>query len=264
MSPIGSAATRDTSERRQRITAMLQELGSVQVLSLADQFAVSAQTIRKDLQYLEGRGVATRSYGGAISALVVGAPSEPPIETKRTLRASEKDAIGRRAAALVVPGDSIILDSGTTTAHIARYLPDSEDITVVTNDAGVLAELVAKKNIQVVMLGGALRRKNLAFYGGQTLAAMSELSVDKLFLGVDGLHLEHGVTTHFESEAQLNRLMVRSATQVVAVTDSSKFGRKCLHRIAGLEELHTLVTDADAPPAVVEAMRGCGVELILA
>jgi DeoR family transcriptional regulator of aga operon len=262
MSAMG-AATRDTSERRRRISAMLGEHGSVQVLALVEEFGVSAQTIRKDLQYLEARGVATRSYGGAISAQVVGGPQEAPVEAKRALRAPEKEAIGRRAAALVAPGDSIILDSGTTTALIARHLPDSEDITVVTNDAGVLAELVAKKHIQVVMLGGALRRKNVAFYGGQTLSAMSELSVDKLFLGVDGFDLEHGITTHFEAEAQLNRLMVKSATQVIAVTDSSKFGRKCLHRITGVDELDVLVTDAQAPPALQEALRGLGVEVIV-
>jgi DeoR family transcriptional regulator of aga operon len=264
MKVTAGAATRDTSERRRRITAMLGEHGSVQVLALVDQFGVSAQTIRKDLQYLEARGVATRSYGGAISAQVVGAPQEAPVETKRALNASEKEAIGRRAAALVAPGESIILDSGTTTAFIARHLPDSEEITVVTNDAGVLAELVAKRRIQVVMLGGALRRTNLAFYGGQTLAAMSELSVDKLFLGVDGCDLEHGVTTHFESEAQLNRLMVKSATQVIAVTDSSKFGRKCLHRIVSVDELDVLVTDADAPDAVRDGLTDAGVELIVA
>jgi DeoR family transcriptional regulator of aga operon len=264
MKETAGATTRDTSERRRRITALLAEHGSVQVLPLADQFGVSAQTIRKDLQYLEARGVATRSYGGAISAQVVGVPQEAPVETKRALHASEKEAIGRRAAALVAPGDSIILDSGTTTALIARHLTDSEDITVVTNDAGVLAELVAKKHIQVVMLGGALRRKNLAFYGGQTLAAMSELSVDKLFLGVDGFDLEHGVTTHFEAEAQLNRLMVKSATQVIAVTDSSKFGHKCLHRIAGVDELDVLLTDAQAPASLRKAVQDLGVDLIVA
>ncbi len=255
---------RDTSDRRQRITVMLQEQGSVQVLSLSGMFDVSTQTIRKDLSYLETRGVATRCYGGAISSQVVGAATEPPVEAKRSLRADEKEAIGRRAAALVAPGDSIILDSGTTTAYIARYLPDSEDITVVTNDAGVLSELIAKKNIQIVMLGGALRRKNMAFYGAQTEAAMNELLVDKLFLGVDGFHLENGITTHYESEALLNRLMVKMATQVIAVTDSSKFGRMCLHRIIGIDELDMLITDRHAPDEVVEGAHRVAVEVIIA
>jgi len=255
----GTVVTRDTSDRRQRITGMLQEQGSVQVLPLSQQFRVSSQTIRKDLQYLEGRGVATRCYGGAILSQIVGPASEPPFEIKRTLRADEKDSIGRFAASLVKPGDSIVLDSGTTTAYIARHLADDEDITVVTNDAGVLAELMGKKHIQIVMLGGSLRRKNMAFYGAQTEAAMDELLVDKLFLGVDGFELENGITTHFEPEAMLNRRMVKRARQVIAVTDGSKFGRTCMHRIVDVRDLTMLITDASAPAAIVDGTRAMGV-----
>jgi DeoR family transcriptional regulator of aga operon len=259
-----SIATRDTSDRRQKMMVMLQERGSVQVLGLSDLFRVSAQTIRKDLQYLERRGVATRCYGGAIYAQVLGSAAEPAVEAKRSLHAGEKEAIGRRAAAMVVPGDSIILDSGTTTAYVARHLPDSEDITVVTNDAGVLTELMAKKRIQIVMLGGALRRKNMAFYGAQTVAAMEGLLVNKLFLGVDGIDMEGGVTTHFENEAMLNRLMVKKATEVIAVTDSSKFGRKCLHRIIGVEDLDVLITDQGAPDEVIDGARCHDIEIVFA
>lgn len=254
-----AALTRDTSDRRRRITAMLHDQGSVQVLPLSRQFSVSSQTIRKDLHYLEERGVATRCYGGAILAQIVAPSSEPAVETKRTLRAGEKESIGRFAAGLVKPGESIVLDSGTTTAYIARHLPDDEDITVVTNDSGVLAELMGKKHVQIVMLGGSLRRKNMAFYGAQTEAAMDELLVDKLFLGVDGFELENGITTHYEAEALLNRRMVKRARQVIAVTDGSKFGRTCMHRIIDVRDLAMLVTDASAPEAEVEAIRALGV-----
>jgi DeoR family transcriptional regulator, aga operon transcriptional repressor len=255
---------RDTSDRRQKIVAMIQDRGSVQVLSLADQFAVSTQTIRKDLFYLEGRGVATRCYGGAISSQAVGVVAEAAVETKRTLRASEKERIGRAAAALVKPGESIILDSGTTTAQIARFLPDLEDIVVVTNDAAVLAELMTKVNIQIVVLGGALRRKNMAFYGAQTEAALDGLSVDKLFLGVDGLDLSKGITTHYESEAILNRKMAHVASKVIAVTDSSKVGRMCLHRIIGVDEVDVLITDANVPEDFVAASEGLGCRVVVA
>jgi DeoR family transcriptional regulator, aga operon transcriptional repressor len=257
----GVAVTRDTSNRRERITAMLHERGSVQVLPLSDQFGVSSQTIRKDLQYLEERGVATRCYGGAILAQILGPVTEPAVEMKRTMRADEKERIGRYAASLVKPGDSIVLDSGTTTAYIARYLPDHEDITVVTNDAGVLQEVFQKQHIQIVMLGGSLRRKNMAFYGAQTEAAMDELLVDKLFLGVDGIDLENGVTTHYEAEALLNRRMVKRARQVIAVTDGSKFGRTCMHRIIDTEALSMLITDPSAPRAMIDGIRAAGVDV---
>jgi DeoR family transcriptional regulator, aga operon transcriptional repressor len=255
---------RDTSARRQQIVAMIQDRGSVQVIGLSAQFAVSTQTIRKDLLYLEERGVATRCYGGAISSQSVGIIAETAVEAKRSLRASEKERIGRAAAALVRPGDSIMLDSGTTTAQIARFLPDSEDIIVVTNDAEVLAQLMTKEHIQIVVLGGALRRKNMAFYGAQTEAALDGLHVDKLFLGVDGLDLKKGITTHYESEAILNRKMASVADHVIAVSDSSKFGRICLHRIIGVDAVDLLITDAAAPADFVSASEAQGCKVMVA
>ena len=260
---MSSRGMRDTSHRRRQISAMVKENGSVQVASLVDMFAVSAQTIRKDLKYLSDRGVATRAYGGAISADVVGLYSEPAIESKRASRMAEKERIGKAAAAMVRPGESILLDSGTTTLQIAQHLPDSDEITVVTNDFGVLSALAAKTRINVVVLGGVLRRKNLALYGGLAEAAIGGLFVDRLFLGVDGFDLEYGITTHFEPEANLNRKMVRAARQVVAVTDSSKFGRTCLHRIIGIDEIHALVTDTGAPDYIVSAERSLNCEVVI-
>jgi len=132
------------------------------------------------------------------------------------------------------------------------HLPDDEDITVLTNDLEILTALARKERINVVMLGGALRRKNRAFYGAQTVSALADLRVDKLFLGVDGFDIEYGITTHYEPEAMLNRKMVEAARQVIAVTDSSKFGRVCLHRIIDIAEIDDLVAD-EAPDAVEAA-----------
>lgn len=252
---------RDTSGRRQRIIGLLRDQGSVQVAELSEMFDVSSQTVRKDLDFLCNRGLAERSYGGAISSEIISAASEPAVDAKRVINVEEKQRIGRRAAEMVQPGDSIVLDSGTTAMAIATHLPDIEDITVVSNDFGVLSILARKANIQVVMLGGLLRRRNMALYGGQTIDALSDLHVDKLFLGVDGFDLERGITTHYEPEAILNRKMVSVAKSVIAVTDSSKFGRTCLHRIIGVGEISALVTDVDAPSYIEEAARQIGFAL---
>ena len=252
------AISRDTSERRREITTMIRARGSVQVAALADLFNVSMQTIRKDLHFLEERGVATRAYGGAISTEVVNAQVEPAIETKRVRHTEAKARVGKLAAGMVRPGDSIMLDSGTTTLQIARFLPDDEDLTVVTNDFDILTVLAQKRKIKIVMLGGELRRRNMAFYGAQTVAALDDLLLDKLFLGVDGLDIERGVTTHHEPEAQLNRRMVETAREVIAVTDASKFGRICLHRIIDLAELDALITDTGAPAYIDEAADRLG------
>ena len=253
--------SRDTSERRREITTMIRARGSVQVAALSELFNVSMQTIRKDLHYLEERGVATRAYGGAISSEVVNAPVEPAIETKRASHTEAKERVGRMAAGMVRPGESIMLDSGTTTLQIARFLPDDEDLTVVTNDFDVLSVLVQKRKIKIVMLGGELRRRNMAFYGAQTVAALDDMLLDKVFLGVDGLDIERGVTTHHEPEAQLNRRMVETAREVIAVTDASKFGKICLHRIIAVGDLDALVTDSDAPDYIDEAAARLGFRL---
>ena len=253
---------RDTSERRSQISTMARERGSVQVADLAKRFRVSMQTIRKDLHFLTERGVIARSYGGAISSdVVTTAAIEAPLAAKLELQHAEKERIGRFAAGLIKPGESIVLDSGTTTLQIARFLPDLEDITVVTNDFNILTELASKNHIRVVMIGGELRRKNMAFYGAQTVAALSELAVDKLFLGVDGIDLDRGITTHHEAEALLNRKMAEVAGQTIAVTDSSKFGRVCLHRIIDVGEVDMLISDQAMPEPVASACRNLGVDL---
>jgi DeoR family transcriptional regulator of aga operon len=263
MTAVSTKITRDTSERRRQITTMIKSRGSVQVAALSDMFGVSMQTIRKDLHYLEQHGIAARAYGGAISAEVV-TISEPPIEAKWVSHTEEKERIGRRAAAMVEPGDSIMLDSGTTALQIARFLPDDEDITVVTNDFNVLAALTQKRHIKIVMLGGEFRRKNMAFYGAQTVSALDDLLLDKLFLGVDGFDADRGITTHHEPEAQLNRKMVEAARRIIAVTDSSKFGKVCLHRIIDISEIDDLVTDAEAPDYIQRAAETLGFQLHVA
>ena len=258
------AATRDTSQRRLQISELVRQHGSVQVASLARRFGVSAQTVRKDLRYLAERGVMARAYGGAIdSGVMGGASAEPNYEAKRTTHLDEKRRVGVRAAALIQPGDTVVIDSGTTAIQLAEAVPDI-DITVVTNDFGVLSTLAPKSNISLVMLGGELRRRNMAFYGGLTVEALGELHMDKLFLGVDGFDLERGITTHYEPEAMLNRKMVEAARVVIAITDSSKFGKICLHRIIPLGELDVLVTDSDAPAEIRQASEQLGFELRLA
>ncbi|MGO4260727.1 DeoR/GlpR family DNA-binding transcription regulator [Lysobacter sp. TAB13] len=257
-------ASRDTSQRRLQISELVRQHGSVQVAALASRFGVSMQTVRKDLRYLAERGVMARAYGGAIdSGVVGGAQAEPQYEARRTVFLDEKRRIGQRAAALVKAGDTIAIDSGSTAVQLAEAMPNI-DITVVTNDLGVLSALAPKSNIHIVMLGGELRRKNMACYGGLTVDALGALHVDMLFLGVDGFDLERGITTHYEPEAMLNRKMVEAARAVIAIADSSKFGKVCLHRIISVGDLTTLITDTGAPEDIRQASQQLGFELLLA
>lgn len=255
---------RDTSQRREQIGRMLRERGSVQVPELAKLFDVSTVTIRKDLRFLENQGTATRSYGGAILKEHSISETEVAIEQKQTLHAQEKSSIGAAATALIEPGDSIILDSGSTTMQMATHLGGKKDITVITNGLNVVNELSRHEQLDVMFVGGTLRRKNMSFFGRHAESALKDLHVDKLFLGVDGFHMDRGITTHFEAEAVLNRLMCEVASEIIVVTDSSKFGQVCLHKILALEGISRMVTDQNIPTDYADGLERLGIEVIIA
>lgn len=255
---------RDTSSRRERIVALLRAHNSVQIPALAEMFGVSTQTLRKDLNFLDAKGVCTRSSGGALLRLGALSPVEEAIDVRRRRQADEKTRIGRAAAALIRAGESVLLDSGTTTLQVARHLNATDPLVVVTNDVGIMNELAARETVQLVFLGGTLRRKNLSFYGTQTERALDGLHVDKLFLAADGFHIDKGVTTHYEPEALLNRLMCRAASEIIVVADSSKFGRICLHKILEPQGVARLVTDAGVSDETRAELARIGVEVIIA
>ena len=255
---------RDTSSRRERIVALLREQNSVQIPALADLFGVSTQTLRKDLNFLDAKGVCTRSPGGALLRLGALSPTEEAIDVKRRRFADEKVRIGRAAAALIGAGESVLLDSGTTTLQVARHLNSADPLVVVTNDVGIMNELAARERVQLVFLGGTLRRKNLSFYGTQTERALEGLHVDKLFLAADGFHTDKGITTHFEPEALLNRLMCRAASEIIVVADSSKFGRICLHKILEPQGIARVITDTGITHETRDELARIGVEVIIA
>jgi DeoR family transcriptional regulator of aga operon len=254
---------RDTSQRRVEISRMLKDKGSVQVPSLSEMFKVSTVTIRKDLRFLEKRGLATRSYGGAMlkdNALI---ETEVTVDDKQILHAEEKCSIGAVAANLVENGDSIILDSGSTTLQIASQLENKVNVTIVTNGLNIVNELAHHEQLNVMLLGGTLRRKSQSFFGSLAENTLKELHVDKLFLGVDGFHMERGITTHFEAEALLNKLMCKVASEVIVVTDSSKFGHVCLHKILEPSGVRKIVTDQNIPKDYHEGLQRLGIEVII-
>ena len=158
----------------------------------------------------------------------------------------------------------MLLDSGTTALQVARHIEPGASLVVVTNDVGIMNELVTRENVQLVFLGGTLRRKNLSFYGTQTERALQDLHVDKLFLAADGFDIEKGLTTHFEPEALLNRMMCRAASEIIVVADSSKFGRICLHKVLEPQGISKLVIDTGIPEASRDALTRIGVEVIIA
>ncbi len=255
-------AMRNTRSRRQQILQQLIEHGSVQVAELVGRYGVSAVTIRTDLGHFEEQGLATRTHGGA--TLVRTPPQEQDIHEKDALNLPLKESIGARAAQLVQPGDNIIIDSGSTTMTLARHLRGHRDVTVMTNGLNIAWELANAPGMNVLLTGGQLRKQSLSLQGSQAEASLNPYSFDTLFLGVDGLDLQFGLTTHDEAEARLNHRMVERARRIVVLTDASKFGRVSLHRIAYLDQIHAVITDAGIDEATREGLQRRGIDVLVA
>lgn len=250
-------------ERRRLITELVEKDGRATVEELSARFGTSSVTIRGDLKMLPRQGVIMRSHGGALP--VNAAAKDTPVNIKETLWHAQKLRIGQAAANLIQDGETIILDSGSTTLEIARQIRQMkfESLTVVTNALNIAMELTGLSQIRVMMLGGLLRQISYSLVGPDAEQTLSKLSADRVFLGVDGLDPQIGVTTHDPLEAALNALMIRVSRQTVAVLDASKLGRRSLSVIASIKSLQKVITDSGAPAEAVEALRNAGVQVEL-
>ena len=249
-------------ERRRRILELLDKQERATVEELSERFDVSSVTIRGDLDALADAGAIVRSHGGALKRLD---QQDVPITVKETLHHGEKVRIGHAAARLIRQGETIILDSGTTTAEIARQLKflKVKSLTVITNALNIAMELANLPHIRVIMIGGILRQMSYSTVGPQAEQILRALNADRLFLGVDGLDPEIGLTTPDVLEAQLNGLMIRVSRDVTAVADSSKFNRRSLSVIADLGDIQRIITDAGADPKLVAALRARNIEVMV-
>jgi DeoR family transcriptional regulator of aga operon len=248
-------------ERRRRICELLREERSVRVDALAARFGISEVTIRTDLTMLESDGALTRTHGGALSM----AEGDQPLNVKQLQHHAEKLRIAEAAARLIRDGETIILDSGTTTAEIARRIRALElkSINVITNALNIAALLIDIPSVRLIMPGGILRRESNSLSGPMAEAALGTLTADRLYLGADGVDPQIGVMTPHVGEAELNAKMIAMSRQVVVVADSSKFTRRNISLIARVEQLHMLITDRDAPAEAVDQLRQQGVEVRL-
>jgi DeoR family transcriptional regulator of aga operon len=247
-------------ERRRRIRELLRAEGRVTVEALATRFGTSQVTIRGDLSTLESAGALTRTHGGALRVL-----EDQPLNVKQLQHRAEKQRIAAAAAALIRNGETIILDSGTTTAEIARCIRqlDLESINVITNALNIAALLIDVPSVRLIVPGGILRRESNSLSGPGAEAALASLQANRLYLGADAVDPQLGVMTPHLAEAELNAKMIAISQQVVVVADSSKFMRRNISLIARVEQLHLLITDRAAPADAIEQLRACGVEVRL-
>jgi DeoR family transcriptional regulator of aga operon len=259
--PLESKQLMLVEERRLLILNRLKERGRVKVGELSAEFGISEVTIRNDLKELDQRGLLKRSHGGAISA------PNPILESNLRERlekfADQKRRIGLAAASMVHDGETIILDSGTTTQEIAKNLRSKSGLQIITNGVNVAMELLGVRGIQLVVVGGTLRDDSLSLVGHFAESMLEQFSADKLFLGAVACDLHFGICTPNMAEGRVNQAMVRIAREKILVADSSKFLRRSLCRIVMLSEMDKIITDTGLPEHVQQEIRSLGPELIL-
>lgn len=252
-------------ERRSQIAQMILENGGVSVADLVRKFRITETSIRRDLTILESNGRLKRVHGGAIP--VPGNLRTDSYAEKMQMHINAKERIGKTAASLINPGDIVLFDSGTTTLQVVRKIPPamrtSSQITLVTNSQPIAQEVLNWPAPNLTILGGLYLPDYQATVGPQTLAQLEDLTADKVFLGTDGLTMDVGITTANVLMAQVDQLMVERSRQTILVTDSSKFGRAGFVPVQPVQAFHTIITDTDAPPDMIEAIRKAGVEVIL-
>lgn len=258
----------NTYDRRNKIVELVNQKGTVQVAELSNSFGVSEVTVRADLTLLGQKGELTRFHGGAAKREDKASdgqdkPQDELILEERYLQASDpKKRIAQAAAGMVKPGDTVILDSGSTTMLLAEELVKSGDITVITNNLPAAFVLSENPDITLVVCGGTLRHKTRSLHGNITEYALQGIVANLMFVGADGLDAATGITT-FNEGYSISGIMADAAQRVVVVTDSTKFGRRGYNLVLPMEKIDTIITDTDISDEAQQALRDTAIDLIL-
>ncbi len=247
-------------ERRQKIREILSQKKRVLVKEISKDFQTSEVTIRKDLQVLENRGLLSRVHGGAI--LNESSVPDLALTEKELIHSKEKQRIAQKASEMINEGDVILLDSGSTTTQIARIIKFNNNIKIITNAVNIASELAASKN-EVILTGGLLREKSFSLVGPIAETTLTNMNADKLFLGVDGIHFDYGLTTPNLMEGRVNQLMIKMAHEVILVADSSKFGKRSMSVISDIQAVDVLITDKNIRDEDLRKLRNYEVQVVL-
>lgn len=247
-------------DRRLYILDRIAAQGSVRLQALAEELGTSVMTVRRDIKRLEEDGFLRRSYGGATAHVMLDVELGPNGLALQHM--AEKRAIAQRAAALIEPRDVLFLGAGTTVAQFARHIPAGRGITVVTYSLTIASLLGTKPGVTVISTGGTIDPNDLTQIGTLAEATVSRYFGTKAFIGAGGVHPEIGVTDYSAGLADLNRLMVERAERAYLLADASKLGARTFAQVCALSSLTALCTDEGADPAVVEALRAGGLDVI--
>jgi DeoR family transcriptional regulator, fructose operon transcriptional repressor len=244
------------ADRQSRILAHISEGGTARVDELANELGVSVVTIRRDLQHLENQGLLNRVFGGAVST------AEMSYAPRSQAHVAEKSRIAKRAAALVAPGETVALETGTTVVAVAGALRASS-LAIVTNSVDALLALQGRPDVTVVMTGGTFDVNTRCMYGGLVERFYADYKVDKLFIGAGSLGLD-GLRDSNIHALESKRAAIAAAQNVIVVADSSKLQVNALALVCEWGQVSTLVTDASAPAESLSRIRAAGVDVLTA
>ncbi|WP_347957511.1 DeoR/GlpR family DNA-binding transcription regulator [Gordonia aichiensis] len=245
-------------DRRREILRRLQIDNYVEAAALSRELGVDASTIRRDLDALARSGQAERTHGGA---RIAAAPSDIPYAVKESERRQEKVAIARAAAADVRDGQTVILDSGSTTYQIALELRHKQGLTIITNDLRIGKYTATLPNVRLLVTGGELLGSVYTLVGERAVDFLSDYSADWAFLGADAIDPTAGITNTNTLEIPIKRAMIRAAAASIVVADSSKFGSRALAKVAAIEEVGQIITDRAQP---IEGLADYGPTVLFA
>lgn len=251
-------------ERQQAIAELVRSSGRCSVAELALEFAVTTETVRRDLTALARARVVRRVHGGAV---LIPTPTvvESGLDERDRTRAREKDRIAQAATSLLPgAGGSIFIDAGSTAGRLAVLLPPDLKLTVFTHGVPVAARVAALPAVDLHLIPGRVRTTTQAAVGAETVRAVGRLRVDVAFLGADGISVDHGFSTPDTDEAAVKAAIVRAARYVVVLADSTKLGRDATVSFAGLSQVDRLITDPGGPDSAVRALRAAGGTVVVA
>lgn len=245
------------SKREKQVLDLLVAEDGISVTELGKQLDVSAVTVRNVLNALGEKGVIVRTWGGATPAF------HPEILERQRANQPTKNSIARAAAAMVTDGDAIMVEAGTTTSLVGRYLFGRRDVHVVTNSMLFVPYARANPALQLTVVGGSFRPVTESLVGPIALRELEQFHVRLAFVGTDGFSLEHGATTHLVEGAEIVRKMAERADRTVLLADSSKYGRTGFARVLDLSRLALVISDDGLPGEAAAELRGAGIELQL-
>jgi DeoR/GlpR family transcriptional regulator of sugar metabolism len=251
-------------DRKRIIIELLQENGSVNVKDLSTYFHVTMMTVRRDLDEIESDKLITRTHGGAIYRISSDSIHELPTLRRMPLMIEEKQQIAKKAAKLIEKDDMIFLGSGTTTLYIAKEIAMRDDISVITNSLTILNELATNGKMTLIAVGGFLRRSEYSMIGHFANNMIKELHVDKLIMGMRGIHPRFGLTSAHPQELMTDKLLINISEKVIIVADHTKIGHVAASLTEQLSAADLIITTSKASPEIIEAIQLGGVEVMIA